>query len=61
MGWIHARQQARDHSGLRNFCTACGHAGTNTDPLIVNSDGFRIHRTHTTDPRSGFYGAEQKG
>jgi len=60
-GFISAAQQRRDHAGLRNVCTACGHDGTPGDPLVKSDDGSRIHRSHTTDPRSGFYGAEQKG
>jgi hypothetical protein len=60
-GYISASQQARDHNGLRNICTACGHDGTPADPLVKSLDGSRIHRSHTTDPRSGFYGQAQKG
>lgn len=60
-GYISAAQQARDHAGQRNFCAACGHDGTAADPLVKTLDGFRAHRSHTTDPRSGLYGQAQKG
>jgi hypothetical protein len=60
-GYISTSQQARDHSGLRATCTACGHDGTTADPLVKTLDGSRIHHSHTTDPRSGFYGQAQKG
>lgn len=59
MGWISSRQQARDHNGQRNMCSACGHDGTTRDPLVLDEDGFRIHRSHATDPRSGYYRAGQ--
>lgn len=56
---INARQQARDHNGQRNICAACGHDGTTRDPLVLADDGFRVHRSHTTDPSSGLYGTAQ--
>lgn len=59
-GYINPAQQARDHNGQRNICAACGHNGTNADPLVKATDGFRIHRTHTTDRRSGYYGLSQR-
>lgn len=59
MGWISPGQQRRDHNGKRNICAACGHDGTTKDPLIKAMDGFRVHRSHTTDPRSGYYRLEQ--
>jgi hypothetical protein len=61
MGWINSRQQKRDHNGQRNTCAACGHDGTSRDPLVLTNDGFRVHRSHTADPQSGLYGAEQAG
>lgn len=60
-GYIDTAQQRRDHNGQRNTCTACGHDGTTRDPLVKNLDGHRIHTSHTTDPRSGFYRQQQKG
>lgn len=60
-GYINAAQQRRDHNGQRNTCAACGHDGTPNDPLVKTLDGFRAHRSHTTDPRSGLYGQQQKG
>ncbi|MEV7975403.1 hypothetical protein [Streptomyces sp. NPDC086519] len=59
MGWISSKQQERDHNGQRNICSADGHPSTDEDPLVTNLDGFRIHRSHTTDPTSGFYGQQQ--
>lgn len=59
MGWIDGRQLDRDHRGLRNVCGACGHEGTTKNPLVVADDGMRIHRSHTEDPRSGYYLAQQ--
>lgn len=45
----------------RGSCAACGHNGTGNDPLVKAADGARIHRSHTTDPRSSFYVQAQKG
>lgn len=55
MRWINSKQQQRDHNGQRNTCAACGHPGTGADPLVLSADGWRVHRSDTTDPRSGFY------
>lgn len=60
-GYINTAQQARDHNGLRNICAACGHDSTAADPLVKSLDGYRIHRSHATDPRSGYYRQAQKG
>lgn len=60
-GYINTTQQARDHNGQRNICAACGHDGTKADPLVKTLDGHRIHRNHTTDPRSGYYRQAQEG
>lgn len=49
-------QAERDRRGI-TACAACGHEPTAADPLLV-IDGYRIHQSHTTDPQSGFYGAE---
>lgn len=50
-------QRERDQDPrLRNACAACGHDGTSEDPLVVTTDGSRVHRSHTTNPDSGFYG-----
>lgn len=38
----------------RGICQACGHPATDDDRLVT-ADGYRIHHSHTTDPRSGFY------
>ncbi len=54
MSKINAAQKKRDRDGQRNICAACGHPATAVDQLLV-ADGFRIHRSHTTDPRSGYY------
>jgi hypothetical protein len=45
----------------RGDCAACGHHGTGADPLVQALDGHRIHRSHTTDPRNGYYRQQQKG
>lgn len=60
-GWINTTQQRRDHNGQRDTCAACGHDATGRDPLVKTTDGYRIHRSHTTDPRNGYYGLAQKG
>lgn len=60
MGWISKSQQERDHNGQRNRCAACGHEGKRTDPLTKDDSGSRVHTSHTTDPRSGLYGRQQK-
>ena len=36
-------------------CQACGHPTTPNDPAVLATDGVRIHHSHTTDPRSGYY------
>lgn len=54
--WISARQQQRDHDGLRNTCSACGHHSAD---LVLTTDGVRVCRAHTADPRSGLHGREQ--
>ena len=56
---IHVRQQQRDHIGQRNICAACGHDGTTRDPLVLTDNGFRVHQSHTADPRDGLYGTAQ--
>jgi hypothetical protein len=39
-------------------CIACGRLFLPEDPPFVLEDGeHRIHRSHTTDPQSGYYGA----
>jgi hypothetical protein len=48
-------QRERDLSGQRNVCAADGRPGTADDPLLVAPDGFRVHRSDTTDPESGYY------
>lgn len=58
--WVNAAQFKRDHTGHRNHCAACGHDGTAADPLVVDNEGWRIHRSHTEDPRSGMYGTAQE-
>jgi hypothetical protein len=38
-------------------CQACGHPTTPADPAVhVEDSGARIHKSHTEDPSSGFYG-----
>ncbi|MFG2512652.1 hypothetical protein [Streptomyces sp. NPDC048584] len=58
-GWISTGQQKRDHEGLRNICAADGHPGTDEDPLVKTTDGWRVHLSDTTDPNNGFYGQQQ--
>jgi hypothetical protein len=47
-------QRERDANGKGHLCAACGHPGTPDDPLVI-SDGYRVHRSHTTDPQDGFH------
>lgn len=61
MGWINHTQQQRDHAGLRDVCSACGHSTSLRNPLVLSDDGYRIHKSHTTDPSNGFYGRHQEG
>lgn len=57
--WISPAQLARDHNGQRNTCACCGHDGTTADPLVIGvEDGMRVHRSHYSDPRTGYYGQE---
>lgn len=60
MAWINADQLARDLGGLRNVCAACGSRETSRDPLVLSDDGYRVHHSHVTDPRSGLYGHGQR-
>jgi hypothetical protein len=42
-------------------CQACGHATTTQDPAVRTKDsGARIHKSHTTTPGNGFFGAKTK-
>jgi hypothetical protein len=45
----------------RSACAACGRDGTGADPLVKATDGYGFHRSHTTDPRHGYYRQEQGG
>jgi hypothetical protein len=47
-------QRERDANGHGHLCAACGWPGTQDDPLVV-AEGWRVHRSHTTDPQDGFY------
>ncbi|MFF0698353.1 hypothetical protein ACFYU4_37685 [Streptomyces tendae] len=58
-GWINSTQQQRDHNGQRNVCAADGRPGTDADPLVKTTDGWRVHLSDTTDPANGFYGQQQ--
>ncbi|MFF2100939.1 hypothetical protein [Streptomyces sp. NPDC058202] len=40
-------------------CQACGHPTNPGDPAVY-VDGARIHKSHTTTPGNGFYGAKTK-
>ncbi|MBW8792271.1 MAG: hypothetical protein JF597_01305 [Streptomyces sp.] len=60
MGWISKSQQDRDHSGLRDVCAADGKKGSKADPLGVSDTGSRVHKRHFEDPKSGFFGGQQK-
>lgn len=47
-------------------CQACGRPARDGDPIVTvnNNHGpdwpatSRVHESHTTNPKSGFYGAE---
>ncbi|MEU8764970.1 hypothetical protein ACWEP8_39815 [Streptomyces hydrogenans] len=42
----------------RSICTACGRPALPSDQLVTTAaEGYRIHRSHTEDPKSGFHGA----
>jgi len=59
---VNDRQRARDADPrLRNACSACGHDGTDDDPLVLTRGGSRVHRSHTLDPDDGFYGEGSEG
>jgi hypothetical protein len=60
-GWINTAQQRRDHKGQRDVCATCGQDATGRDPLVNATDGYRVHRSHTTDPRNGYYRQAQGG
>lgn len=57
--FISTDQQKRDHAGLRDICAACGHPGTQLNPLELDDEGVRVHRRHLDDPNSGLYGRRQ--
>jgi alpha-D-ribose 1-methylphosphonate 5-phosphate C-P lyase len=59
MGWISGKQQERDHKGLRDNCSACGHKGSGRDRLVKDDHGSRVHESHTTDRGSGLFGRRQ--
>jgi prepilin-type processing-associated H-X9-DG protein len=59
MRWISSGQQKRDHNDQRNVCAADGHEFTEDDPGVLTKEGWRVHRSDTTDPSSGFYGQQQ--
>jgi len=59
MGWINSTQFERDHNGLRNVCAADGRDGTEADPLVLDDEGSRVHRSHFEDVSSGLYGRRQ--
>ncbi|MEU8437806.1 hypothetical protein AB0F18_33910 [Streptomyces sp. NPDC029216] len=42
----------------REFCAACGHPAFPTDPIVTTDDDdrYRIHQSHTQNPKDGFYG-----
>ncbi len=46
-----------DRGGRGGVCVACGNPATRENPLVVSGEGWRVHRAHFEDPRSGFYGA----
>jgi hypothetical protein len=37
-------------------CPACGRLATDADPLVRTSAGWTVHRSHTTDGASGYFG-----
>ncbi|MEU0818913.1 hypothetical protein [Streptomyces mirabilis] len=42
-------------------CQACGNETTQQDPAVRTKDGdARIHKSHTTTPGNGFFGAKTK-
>lgn len=60
MGWISGKQFNRDHNGLRNNCGACGHEGTDANPLKLDDEGDRVHESHFNEPNNGLYGKQQR-
>ncbi|WP_329449416.1 hypothetical protein OG906_43465 (plasmid) [Streptomyces sp. NBC_01426] len=42
----------------REHCNACGEQASALDPIVTTDDNdhYRIHRSHTLDPKDGFYG-----
>lgn len=46
------------------WCQVCGHPARDGDPIVFVDDdpwlssGTWLHESHTTDPASGFHGAE---
>lgn len=46
------------NSEIGKPCRACGHPTTREDPPVRLKDGaVRVHKSHTTDPKSGLFGA----
>lgn len=50
---------SKNETGLP--CQACGHPTTPEDPAVrTKDDNARIHKSHTTTPGNGFFGAAIK-
>ena len=49
-------QEIRDELGLGHTCSACGHPGTERDPLVMAADGYRVHISHLITEGDGYYG-----
>src|ERR1035438_9241838 len=54
-------QRQRDAKGWQNLCAACGMPGDVANPLVIAPDGFRVHTSETTDPKSGYYDPAVEG
>lgn len=47
-----------DVPGPGEWCAACGHPGSDADPLTPAGSGYPVHTSHLTDARSGLYRPE---
>lgn len=60
MAYISNEQRKRDKSGKKEICACCGYVSTPLNKLVLSTSGSRVHKSHITDPTSGFYGKAQK-
>jgi hypothetical protein len=48
----------KTNKNIPKHCAACGHVATALNKFVQVASGKWIHKSHTTDPNSGFYKAK---